>query len=274
MKIQDVIIGADTGPLPLILGPCAIESRAIALEAAERLLEICPVPFIFKGSFDKANRSSISSFRGLGIEEGLEILLEVKQKFNLPVTTDIHSPEQAGRVGKVCDLIQIPAFLCRQTDLLVAAAKTGRPLHIKKGQFMAPLDMRNVVEKVRSHGNDQIILTERGFCLGYNNLVCDMRSIPLMQSLGCPVCFDASHSVQLPTANGLSSGGDIAHLPTLAKAAIAAGANMIYLETHPNPDEALCDKQSQWPLDKLKPLLEELIELYEFCRSKKYAKTN
>lgn len=263
MNVRNIKIGKGR-PLVFILGPCVMESEAFVLECAERLAQICPYPFIFKASFDKANRSSIHSFRGLGLEKGLQILEKVKSKFNLPVTSDIHTPDQAKPAGEVLDLIQIPAFLCRQTDLILEAAKTGKPLNVKKGQFVAPHDMNQVVLKVREVNNPNLMLTERGFSFGYNNLVCDMRGIPIMKSFGTPVCFDASHSVQLPGGLGHASSGDRTFIPTLAKAAVAAGVNAVFIETHPNPDAAKSDAASQWPLDTLRPLLDLLHELHQF----------
>lgn len=267
IKIADITL-SPSSPLLFILGPCVIESEELAMKTAAKLVEISPAPFIYKSSFDKANRSSLTSFRGVGIEQGLKILQRVKEEFKIPVVTDIHLPDEAAEVASVCDMIQIPAFLCRQTDLLVAAAKTGKPLLVKKGQFMSPQEMKNVVEKIRESGNDQILLTERGFCLGYNNLVVDMRSIPIMKALGCPVCFDASHSIMLPGGHGTSSSGQIEFLPTLAKSAVAAGASAIFIETHPNPKEAKSDRDSQIPLDELAPLLETLYELAKFVQAR------
>lgn len=266
IRVANTQIGGDA-PLVFILGPCVMESESLVLECAERLKEICPYPFIFKSSFDKANRSSIHSFRGPGLDIGLSILQKVKDRFKLPVTTDIHTPDQAAPAANVVDLLQIPAFLCRQTDLILAAAATQKSLHIKKGQFVAPHDMRGVVEKVREIGNPNLLLTERGYSFGYNNLVCDMRSIPIMKQFGTPVCFDASHSVQLPGGLGHASSGERAYIPTLAKSAIAAGADAIFIETHPNPDAAKSDAQSQWPLDKLRPLLDTLYQLHQFLRA-------
>lgn len=249
-------------PLAFILGPCVIESEKMIIETAERLVELVPFPFIFKSSFDKANRSSIHSFRGLGIKKGLKILEKVKREFGVPVTTDIHLPEQAEEVAGVCDMLQIPAFICRQTDLLVAAAKTGKPVNVKKGQFLSPHEMKNVVIKLQESGNDQIMLTERGTSFGYNNLVVDMRAIPIMQSLGCLVCFDASHSVMLPGGLGDRSGGESGFIPTLARSAVAAGADAIFIETHPNPKEAKSDASTQWPLEELPTLLSSLVAIH------------
>ncbi len=263
IKVGDIEIGQGK-PLVFILGPCVMESEDFVMECAGRLKEICPYPFIFKASFDKANRSSIKSFRGPGLEKGLEYLKRVKQEFGLPVTTDIHQTDQVRPAAEVLDLIQIPAFLCRQTDLILEAAKTGLPLNVKKGQFVAPHDMSQVVFKVREMNNQNLMLTERGFSFGYNNLVCDMRGIPMMKSFGTPVCFDASHSVQLPGGLGTASSGDRTYIPTLAKAAVAAGVDAVFIETHPNPDLAKSDPKSQWPLNQLRPLLELLYELHQF----------
>lgn len=267
IKIQNIEIG-DESDLAFILGPCVIESEEIALLAASEIIAAVPCPFIYKSSFDKANRSSIHSYRGPGLKEGLRILQKVKETYQLPVTTDVHLPEQVGPVAEVCDIIQIPAFLCRQTDLLVAAAKTGLPVHVKKGQFLAPLDMKNVVTKLRESGCKEILLTDRGTTFGYNNLVSDMRSIPMMKSLGVPVCFDASHSIQLPASSlEETTGGERQFLPTLARSAVVSGANALFIETHPNPDKALCDRESQWPIQNLKELVESLIALHDHCKN-------
>ncbi|MCH9614240.1 MAG: 2-dehydro-3-deoxyphosphooctonate aldolase [Chlamydiia bacterium] len=250
----------------IIAGPCVIESEDLALKTAQMLKKMLP-NIVYKSSFDKANRSSISSYRGPGIDEGLRILEKVRTEFDIPIFTDVHSPEQAKIAGEVCDYIQIPAFLCRQTDLLVAAAKTGKKISVKKGQFMAPWDMKYAIDKLVESGNDQIILTERGFSFGYNNLVSDMRAIPIMQKLGHPVCFDATHSVQLPGGLGASSGGEREFVETLAMAALAAGADLLYIETHPDPDNALCDAKTQLPLKDLERLLKKFIPLYELMHA-------
>jgi 2-dehydro-3-deoxyphosphooctonate aldolase (KDO 8-P synthase) len=263
--LNDFIIGADQ-PLAIICGPCSMESEEHCLRCAEELQKIystASISLIFKSSYDKANRSSISSFRGLGIDEGLRVLEKIKREFGLPVTTDAHSPEEAKAVGSVCDIIQIPAFLCRQTDLLVAAGETGAIVNVKKGQFMAPWDMKNVVNKIRSTGNRKIILTDRGTMFGYNNLVSDMRCIPIMQDFGVPVCFDATHSVLLPGGRGDSSGGERKFVPTLAKAAIAAGVNCLFLEAHPDPAKAMSDADVVLPFALLPTLLAQLKSLYE-----------
>ncbi len=265
VKITDTLfIGRPDYPLALIAGPCVLESRELAFTVAGAAAEICrelEVPYIFKGSFDKANRSSLNSFRGPGLEAGLEILAAVKAKFDVPVTTDVHTVEQVEAAAAVVDIIQIPAFLCRQTDLLLAAGKSGRVVNVKKGQFMAPRDMGQVVRKVAATGNRKIILTERGTTFGYNNLVVDFRSLPLMRACGTPVIFDATHSVQLPAAHGEASGGDRAMIPTLAAAAVSAGADAIFMEVHPDPDKALCDGANSLPLAELKVLLKRLVAL-------------
>ncbi len=256
-------------PLAVLCGPCVIENEDLALSTAHFLKELCEkleINLIYKSSYDKANRSSGCSFRGLGIEEGLKILEKVKKQFDVPVVTDVHSPQDAEMAGQVCDVLQIPAFLCRQTDLILAAAKTGSIINVKKGQFMAPWDMKNVVEKILSTGNNQIILTDRGASFGYNNLVSDMRAIPIMQKLGFPVCFDATHSVQLPGGNGTSSGGQREFIPTLAKAAIAAGCNCLFMEAHPDPSRALSDKDSVISFKQLPHLLTTLKRLYEIIQ--------
>lgn len=265
VKVKNFFIGKGQ-PLAVICGPCVIESEELALSTAEylkNLLEPMGVNLIYKSSYDKANRSSFHGFRGPGLEKGLKILEKVKKEFDLPILTDIHSPEEAEAVGQVCDVLQIPAFLCRQTDLITAAGKTGAVINVKKGQFMAPWDMKNVVDKLEATGNQNIILTDRGTTFGYNNLVSDMRTIPILQKMGYPVCFDATHSVQLPGGNGESSGGQREFIPTLAKSAIAAGCDALFLESHPNPAEAKSDKDSVFPLNQLKQLMEEIQKIYE-----------
>lgn len=264
IPIKDFFIGKGE-PLSVICGPCVIESEEHCLLAAETLQKIfkkLQINLIFKSSYDKANRSSSRSFRGPGIQEGLRILERVKQEFDLPITTDVHSPEEASTAGAVCDMIQIPAFLCRQTDLVFAAARTGAIVSVKKGQFMAPWDMGNVVDKIREMGNENIILIDRGTSFGYNNLVSDMRGIPIMQKYGVPVCFDATHSVQLPGGNGESSGGQREFIPILAQAAVAAGANCVFIEAHPNPKNAKSDASSVLSFDDLPKLLSKLKKLY------------
>lgn len=264
IKIKDFLVGPKT-PLALICGPCVIEGESHALKTAEMLkiaLEGLPISLIYKSSYDKANRTSVHSFRGPGLEKGLKILQKVKEEFDLPILSDVHGEHEVSTAAQVCDIIQIPAFLCRQTDLLVAAGKSGAVVNVKKGQFVAPWDMGNVVEKLVDSGCDQIILTDRGTTFGYNNLVADMRSIPIMQRFGFPVCFDASHSVQIPGGNGASSGGNREFIPILAKAAIAAGANCLFIESHPNPQEAKSDRDSVFPLHELRALIEEILPIY------------
>ena len=264
VQIKSFSIGLKN-PLALICGPCVIEGEREALKAAEMIKEALdglPISLIYKSSYDKANRTSAKSFRGPGLEEGLRILQKVKDAFDLPVLSDVHNEEEIGPAAKVCDIIQIPAFLCRQTDLVFAAGKSGAAVNVKKGQFVAPWDMKNVVEKLLDAGCERIILTDRGTSFGYNNLVADMRSIPIMQQFGFPVCFDASHSVQLPGGNGVSSSGQREFIPTLAKAAIAAGANCLFIEAHPNPSEAKSDRDSVFPLRSLRELVEEILPIY------------
>lgn len=265
VPVKDFWIGKGE-KLVVMCGPCVIESEEHTLNSAKELKRIFAskgIPLIFKSSYDKANRSSFHSFRGPGIEEGLRILEKVKNEFDLPVVTDVHSPEEATMAGAVVDCVQIPAFLCRQTDLIYAAGKTGAVVSVKKGQFLAPLDMRNVVEKVHSSGNDKVLLVERGTTFGYNNLVCDMRSIPMMQSLGVPVVFDATHAVQLPGGLGTSSGGERQYIAPLAKAAVAAGANCLFMEAHPDPEHAKSDKASVLDFKALPALLDQLLKIYE-----------
>lgn len=250
----------------LIAGPCVIESEALALSIAKRMKEITQrlnIPYTFKASFDKANRTSISSFRGPGLEEGLRILKLVKDTYGLPICTDIHEPWQADPAAEVCDILQIPAFLCRQTDLLVAAAKTGRCINIKKAQFLAPWDMKNCVEKVKKSGNENVMLCERGTTFGYNTLVVDMTGIRVMKELGVPVIFDATHSVQKPGGNGSSTGGNRQYVEYLAKAAVAVGADGLFMETHPDPDQAKSDGPNMVPLDEMEGLLKKLLRVYD-----------
>ena len=253
-------------PLTIISGPCVIESESHTLKAAEFLKNLVSkhaINLVFKASYDKANRSAIHSFRGPGIEEGLRILQKVQNELDLPVTTDVHSPEDAKIAGEICEIIQIPAFLCRQTDLIIAAAQTKAVVNVKKGQFMAPWDMENVVKKIRSVGKQDIILTERGASFGYNNLVSDMRAIPIMQNYGVPVCYDATHSVQLPGGLGEASGGQREFIPILAKAAIAVGANCLFMEAHPDPKVAKSDAASVLDFKDLPLLLNQLEKLYQ-----------
>lgn len=250
----------------LIAGPCVIESEEMVMSIAEKMKSITErlgIPYTFKASFDKANRTSINGKRGPGIEEGLRILEKVKTTFDLPVATDIHEPWQAEPVGKVCDIVQIPAFLCRQTDLLVAAAKTGKCINIKKAQFLAPWDMANCAQKVEQSGNSNIMLCERGTSFGYNNLVVDMTGLVEMKKLGYPVIFDATHSVQKPGGKGTSTGGNREYVEYLAKAAIAVGVDGLFMETHPSPDNAWSDGPNMVVLDKMEAMLEKLIKVYE-----------
>ena len=258
MKLCGFEAGLDK-PLFLIAGPCVVESRQLALDTAGILKEICAdagVPFIYKSSYDKANRSSGRSFRGLGMAKGLEILGEVKKRLGVPVLTDVHDKEDVAEVAAAVDVLQTPAFLCRQTDFINAVAAAGRPVNIKKGQFLSPGEMKNVVEKAReASGGDNIMVCERGASFGYNNLVSDMRSLAIMRETGCPVVFDATHSVQLPGGQGTSSGGQREFIPVLARAAVASGIAGLFMETHPNPDKALSDGPNAWPLDRMKDLL-------------------
>ncbi|MFO7459492.1 MAG: 3-deoxy-8-phosphooctulonate synthase [Desulfatiglandales bacterium] len=255
----------EEGPFFLIAGPCVIENQSLTLDIAHYLKEIgkvLKIPVLFKTSYDKANRTSLSSYRGPGLEKGLEIIQKVKEETGLPVLSDVHSPEQVLKAAAVLDVLQVPAFLCRQTDLLVAAADTGLPINVKKGQFLSPMDMRSVADKVVSRGNRRLLLTERGSTFGYNNLVVDMRAIPMMKTIGFPVIFDATHSVQLPGAAGSSSGGQRQFVEDLSRAAVAAGCNGVFLEVHPAPDSALCDGPNSLPLDRLKPLLTVLKDIH------------
>lgn len=263
MKLCGFEVGLDQ-PLFLMAGTCVIESEQMALDTAGKLKEITSelnIPFIYKSSFDKANRSSLSSFRGLGLEEGLRILSEVKKQIGVPVITDVHEDTPLAEVAAVVDIMQTPAFLCRQTNFIQAVAKQGIPVNIKKGQFMAPWDMGNVVDKAKATGNEHIMVCERGASFGYNNLVSDMRSLAEMRNTGCPVVFDATHSVQLPGGQGSCSGGQREHVPVLARAAVAAGVSGLFMETHPKPEEALSDGPNSWPLHRMKELLETLITI-------------
>ena len=256
IKVGNVIFGKDN--LGIIAGPCVIENRDHSLEMSYAIKEVSEnvgIPIIFKSSFDKANRTSIKSFRGPGIDEGMRILSDVKTETGLKVLTDIHSPEQAGLVSDVVDIIQIPAFLSRQTDLLIAAAKTGKPINIKKGQFLAPWDVEHIVKKMEESGSQNILLTDRGTQFGYNNLVADMRAIPLMKQFGYPVIFDATHSAQLPGGNGINTSGMRDMIPTLARSAVAAGCNGLFMEVHNNVENAKSDASTQWPLEELRTLL-------------------
>ncbi len=260
-----------TSRLFAICGPCVMETEELCLRVAGELAELAErldMPILFKSSFDKANRTSVDSFRGPGLERGLERLAKIKEKSGLPVTTDLHLPRQAAPVAAVADVLQVPAFLCRQTDLLVAAGGTSKPVNVKKGQFLAPEDMQNAVEKINSTGNQMVWLTERGSSFGYHNLVVDMRGIKIMSGLGCPVVFDATHSVQLPGGAGSCSDGDRAFAPVLARAAVAAGAHGVFLEVHPDPDSARCDGPNSLDLRDLEPLLIQLKAIYELVRER------
>ncbi len=263
MNLAGWEVGLDR-PLFLIAGPCVIESEALVLEVAGHLREITSaldLPFVFKASFDKANRSSHRSFRGPGLEQGLTILDKVRRQVRVPVLTDVHEDTPLGEVADVVDVLQTPAFLCRQTNFIQAVASQGKPVNIKKGQFLAPWDMKNVVDKARDTGNELIMVCERGVSFGYNNLVSDMRALAVMRDTGCPVVFDATHSVQLPGGQGSRSGGQREHVPVLARAAVAAGVSGLFMETHPDPQNALSDGPNSWPLQRMQPLLETLVEL-------------
>ena len=269
MKLCGFEVGLDQ-PLFLIAGTCVIESEQMALDTAGFLKELTDelkINFIYKSSFDKANRSSLNSFRGLGFEKGLEILAKVKQQIGVPVLTDVHEDTPLAEVASVVDVMQTPAFLCRQTNFIQAVAAQGKPVNIKKGQFLAPWDMANVADKAKATGNQQIMVCERGVSFGYNNLVSDMRSLAVMRNTDCPVVFDATHSVQLPGGQGSCSGGQREHVPVLARAAVAVGISGIFMETHPNPAEALSDGPNSWPLHRMRELLETLIMLDQAVKS-------
>jgi len=268
-KVGNIQIGQNH-PLVVVSGPCVIEDETHTLRCAQFLKALCErhgIQLIFKASYDKANRSSINSFRGPGLERGLEILQRVKTEFDLPILTDIHHPEEAAPAAEVCAIVQIPAFLCRQTDLILAAGSSGAVVNLKKGQFMAPWDMKHVIEKLASTGNDKIILTERGTSFGYHNLVVDMRSIHILRKFGFPVCFDASHAVQLPGGMGDQSGGQREFILPLAKAALAAGAHLLYLESHPHPEKAKSDKHSVISYDALEMLLRDAVLLHDLIQN-------
>ncbi len=271
------ICGFEAGlnrPFFLIAGPCVVESEQLAIDSAATLKEITDrlgIPFIYKSSYDKANRSSLQSFRGLGIEEGLRILEKVKKDINVPVLTDVHEDTPLDEVAAVVDVFQTPAFLCRQTNFIMNVAKQGLPVNIKKGQFLAPWDMKNVVDKARATGNQQIMVCERGVSFGYNNLVSDMRSLAVLRDTGCPVVFDATHSVQLPGGQGTSSGGQREHVPVLARAATAAGISGVFMETHPDPDKALSDGPNAWPLDRMEELLVTMKAIDDTVKSSNLA---
>ncbi|MEZ5496367.1 MAG: 3-deoxy-8-phosphooctulonate synthase [Gammaproteobacteria bacterium] len=272
MKLCNFEAGLDK-PFFLIAGPCVIESEQLAIETSGKLKEICEklgIPFIYKSSFDKANRTSINSFRGLGMEEGLRILSEVKKQVGVPVLTDVHEDTPMDEVASVVDVIQTPAFLARQTNFLLKACSVGIPVNIKKGQFMAPWDMKNVVEKAKSTGNNQIMVCERGASFGYNNLVSDMRSLAAMRDTDCPVVFDATHSVQLPGGQGGSSGGQREYIPVLARAAVAAGVSGLFMETHPNPEQAKSDGPNAIRLNMIEQLLSVLKQIDQTVKSQPF----
>jgi 2-dehydro-3-deoxyphosphooctonate aldolase (KDO 8-P synthase) len=272
MRLLNFDVGPDK-PFFLIAGPCVVESEGLVLDTAGSLKELTTrlkIPFIFKASYDKANRSSAKSFRGPGMEEGLRILSEVKRQLGLPVLTDVHEDTPFAEVAEVVDVMQTPAFLCRQTNFIVNVSSHKRPVNIKKGQFLSPWEMQNVVDKARSTGNEQIMVCERGFSFGYNNLVSDMRSLSVMRETGAPVVFDATHSVQLPGGKGTSSGGQREFVPVLARAAVGAGVSGLFMETHPDPDKALSDGPNAWPLARMEALLTTLKELDQAVKSRPY----
>ena len=276
MRLLNFEVGLDQ-PLFLIAGPCVIESADLAQETAGYLQELTAelgIPFIFKSSFDKANRSSIGGFRGPGLEAGLRILEAVRARLGVPVLTDVHEDTPLGEVVEVVDVLQTPAFLCRQTNFILAVAEMGLPVNIKKGQFLAPWDMKRVVEKARSTGNDQIMVCERGVSFGYNNLVSDMRALAVMRETGCPVVFDATHSVQLPGGQGDRSGGQREFVPVLARAAVAAGISGLFVETHPDPAQALSDGPNSWPLGRMRELLETLVEIDRVVKGRRFAEAD
>lgn len=269
MKLCGFEVGLEQ-PFFLICGPCAIETEKLALETASRLKDITSrlgIPFIYKSSFDKANRSSHTSARGVGLETGLRILEKVKTDIGVPVLTDVHEDTPMDEVASVVDVLQTPAFLCRQTNFIQNVARTGKPVNIKKGQFLAPWDMGNVVEKARATGNDQIMVCERGYTFGYNNLVSDMRGLAIMRETGCPVVFDATHSVQLPGGQGSCSGGQREHVPVLARAAVAVGIAGLFMESHPDPANALSDGPNSWPMDRVEELLKTLLALDQVVKA-------
>ena len=276
MKLAGRDVGVDQ-PLFLIAGPCVIESQGLVEEVAGSLKEMTSalgLGFVFKASFDKANRSSRASFRGPGLEAGLAVLEGVKKQFGVPVLTDVHEDTPLNEVAAVVDVLQTPAFLCRQTNFIVGVASQGRPVNIKKGQFLSPWEMRNVVDKARSTGNTEIMVCERGFTFGYNNLITDMRALAVMRDTGCPVVFDATHSVQLPGGQGTASGGQREFVPVLARAAVAAGVAGVFMETHPRPEQALSDGPNAWPLPRMRSLLETLVELDRTVKKKPFEESS
>ncbi|MDI6801141.1 MAG: 3-deoxy-8-phosphooctulonate synthase [Thermodesulfovibrionales bacterium] len=268
VKINNICIG-DSNPLLIIAGPCVIENEDITLYTAQRLKEICDIfglPLIFKSSYDKANRTSVGSYRGPGIAKGLTILSDVRARFNIPVISDVHSVEEARLASGVLDVLQIPAFLCRQTDLILASSNTGKPVNIKKGQFLSPWDVKNIIEKFTSTGNQNLMITERGTSFGYNNLVVDFRAFPIIRSFGYPVIFDATHSLQLPGGRGSSSGGQREFVEPLARAAAAVGVDGLFFEVHPDPDKALCDGPNMIRLDEFSSILKTIKAIHELSR--------
>jgi 2-dehydro-3-deoxyphosphooctonate aldolase (KDO 8-P synthase) len=274
------LAGAEIGPdrpLFLIAGPCVVEDAALTLDIAGQLKAIAGalgMPFVFKASYDKANRSSRASFRGPGLEQGLKVLAEVKRQHRVPVLTDVHEDTPLAEVASVVDVLQTPAFLCRQTNFIVNVCSQGKPVNIKKGQFLSPWEMANVVDKARSTGNQEIMVCERGFSFGYNNLVSDMRALAVMRAFGAPVVFDATHSVQLPGGKGSSSGGQREFIPVLARAAVAAGVAGLFMETHPDPERALSDGPNAWPLPRMRELLEVLVALDRAVKSRPFAESS
>jgi 2-dehydro-3-deoxyphosphooctonate aldolase (KDO 8-P synthase) len=276
VKLAGAEVGADR-PFFLIAGPCVVEDAALTLDIAGSLKEMTAalgIPFVFKASYDKANRSSRASFRGPGIDQGLKVLAEVRRQHGVPVLTDVHEDTPLAEVASVVDVLQTPAFLCRQTNFIVNVCSQGRPVNIKKGQFLSPWEMSNVVEKARSTGNGSIMICERGFSFGYNNLVSDMRALAVMRDFGAPVVFDATHSVQLPGGKGTSSGGQREFVPVLARAAIAAGVAGVFMETHPKPEQALSDGPNAWPLPRMRELLELLVELDRTVKARPFAEAS
>jgi 2-dehydro-3-deoxyphosphooctonate aldolase (KDO 8-P synthase) len=277
MKLCGFDVGLDK-PFFLIAGPCVVESEQLQMDVAGQLKEMTRelgIPFIFKSSYDKANRSSGKSFRGPGMEKGLEILAKVRRELGVPVLTDVHTEEEVPTVAKMVDVLQTPAFLCRQTDFIHAVARAGKPVNIKKGQFLAPSDMKNVVDKAReASGTDNIMVCERGASFGYNNLVSDMRSLAIMRDTACPVVFDATHSVQLPGGQGTSSGGQREFVPVLARAAVATGVSGVFMETHPDPSKALSDGPNAWPLDRMRELLATLKEIDTLVKRRGFAESS
>ena len=277
MKLCHFEAGLDK-PLILIAGPCVVESQQLQMDTAGTLKEICAaleIPFIFKSSYDKANRSSGKSFRGPGLEQGLQILAEVRKALGVPILTDVHTEQEVPIVAATADVLQTPAFLCRQTDFIRAVSTAGRPVNIKKGQFLSPWDMKNVVDKAReASGQDNILVCERGASFGYNNLVSDMRSLSVMRETGCPVVFDATHSVQLPGGQGTASGGQREFVPVLARAAVAAGVAGVFMETHPDPSKALSDGPNAWPLKHMRELLETLKELDALVKRRRFVESS